>query len=59
MEHDLAAPDLPVGVSRITLLIELPEAGAYERVRERLVAAGLAEAELTDFETSAAANHPT
>ena len=59
VEHDLAAPDLPVGVSRITLVIELPQADAYERVREQLIAAGLSEAELTDFQTSAAANRPT
>ena len=59
VEHDLAAPDLPVGVSRITLVIELAQADAYERVREHLIAAGLSEAELTDFQTSAAANRPT
>ena len=59
VEHDLAAPDLPVGVSRITLVIEMPEANAYERVRDQLIAAGLSEAELTDFQTSAAANRPT
>ena len=59
VEHDLAAPDLPVGVSRITLVIELPQAEVYERVREHLIAAGLSEAELTDFQTSAAANRPS
>ncbi len=59
IEHDLEVPDLPVGVARITFLIELPEAAVYEQVREALFAAGLSEGEQTDFETPAAANWPS
>jgi len=59
IEHDLAVPELPVGVARITFLIELPEADVYERVRGTLFAAGLSEGEQTDFQTPAAANWPS
>ena len=59
IEHDLAVPELPVGVGRITFLIELPDADAYEHVRETLFSAGLAEGEQTDFETPAAVNWPS
>ena len=59
VDHDLAAPDLPVGVARITMLLELPEAGVFERVREELLRGGFVEGERTDFETPAAANWPS
>ena len=59
VEHDLAAPDLPVEVARLTVILELPEAVAIERVHEELLVAGFAEGTLTDYQTTAAANWPS
>lgn len=59
VEHDLAAPDLPVEVARLTVILELPEAAAIERVHEELLSDGFAEGDRTDFETPAAANWPS
>jgi len=59
VEHDLSAPDLPVEVARLTVILDLPEATAIELVRGELLADGFAEGERTDFETPAAANWPS
>lgn len=59
VEHDLSAPDLPVEVARITVILELPEAAAIGEVRSALLEDGFIEGELTDFETPAAANWPS
>lgn len=59
VEHDLSAPDLPVEVARLTVILELPEAAAIELVREELLGDGFVEGELTDFETPAAAHWPS
>ena len=58
VEHDLSAPDLPVEVARITVILELPEAAAIELVRSALLEDGFTEGERTDFATPAAANWP-
>ena len=59
VEHDLSAPDLPVEVARITVILELPEAAAIELVRSALLEDGFTEGERTDFATPAAANWPS
>ncbi len=59
VEHDLSAPDLPVEVARITMILELPEAAAIELVRSALLEDGFTEGERTDFATPAAANWPS
>lgn len=59
VEHDLSAPDLPVEVARLTVVLELPEAAAIKQVQAELLADGFTEGELTDYETPAAANWPS
>ena len=59
VEHDLSAPDLPVEVARLTVILEIPEAAAIEQVRDELLAAGFVAGDRTDFETPAAANWPS
>ncbi len=56
VDHDLAAPDLPVGVARITLLLELTETSHFEQVRAELLASGCLPGDRTDFSTAAAAH---
>jgi len=53
-EHDLAAPDLPVGVARITLSVEADGEAAFEALRDALVAHGFASTSITEFATPAA-----
>jgi hypothetical protein len=59
VEHDLSAPDLPVEVARITVILELPEAAALELVRSALLEDGFVEGTRTDFEAPAAAYWPS
>ncbi len=59
VEHDLSAPDLPVEVARLTVILELPEAADIERVHDELRADGFVDGERTDFDTPAAANWPS
>jgi len=59
VEHDLSAPDLPVEVARLTVILELPEATAIERVRAEFLESGFAIGDRTDFVTPAASNWPS
>ena len=59
VEHDLSAPDLPVEVARLTVILELPEAAAIDEVRAELLADGFTEGGRTDYETPAATHWPS
>jgi threonine dehydratase len=59
VEHDLSAPDLPVEIARLTVILELPEAAAIELVRSAMLEDGFVEGTRTDFETPAAAHWPS
>lgn len=59
VEHDLSAPDLPVEVARLTVILEIPEASAIEEVHNELLADGFAPGDRTDFVTPAATNWPS
>ena len=53
--HDLTPPDLPVGVARLTLRVEIADDEAYANLSKRLLSAGFAEGLQVDFLTPAAA----
>jgi len=54
--HDLVVPDLPVGVARITVRLEVAGVEGFDRLREALLAAGLHPGTATDYATDAAAS---
>lgn len=53
--HDLAPPELPVGVARITLRLEVAGVEAYEALLAGFLAAGFAEGAASELLTPAAA----
>lgn len=53
--HDLTPPDLPVGVARLTLRVEIADDEAYAALSRQLLSAGFAEGAQVDFLTPAAA----
>ncbi len=53
--HDLTPPDLPVGVARLTLRVEVADDDAYAQLSARLRDAGFAAGAQVDFLTPAAA----
>jgi threonine dehydratase len=55
VEHELVVAELPVGVARITLRLELAGAEAFAELNATLLAAGLLPGAATDFATPAAA----
>ncbi len=53
--HELVVAELPVGVARVTLRLELAGDAAFAELRAALLAAGLVAGTVTDFATPAAA----
>ena len=53
--HELATPDLPVGVARVALRIERAGPEAYRTLETTLIDAGFLRGVATDFQTAAAA----
>ncbi len=58
VDHELVTPDLPVGVARITLRLEVADDAAYEALVQAMLAAGLVRGDGTDLATPAAAQRP-
>ena len=56
--HELVTSDLPVGVARITVRLEVAGDEAFERLVGSLLAGGLLRGEVTDLATPAAASMP-
>ena len=56
--HELVTADLPVGVARLTLRLEVAGDEAFEQLIETLLAAGLVRGAATDLTTAAAASMP-
>ena len=56
--HELVTADLPVGVARITLRLEVAGPEAFEELIERLLESGLVRGEATDLATAAAVAMP-
>ncbi|HJM89982.1 MAG TPA: threonine ammonia-lyase [Dehalococcoidia bacterium] len=59
VEHELVTADLPAGVARITLHLEVADDDAYERLIDHLIARGLVPGDHTDLMTAAAASMPS
>ncbi|MSQ36141.1 MAG: pyridoxal-phosphate dependent enzyme [Dehalococcoidia bacterium] len=55
VQHELVVAELPVGVARVTLRLELAGDAAFAELRASLLAAGLVTGTVTDFATPAAA----
>jgi threonine dehydratase len=55
VSHDLTPPDLPVGVARLTLRIEVADDDAYGGLVARLLESGFAQGQQVHFLTPAAA----
>ncbi len=58
VDHETVTSDLPVGVARISLRVEVAGDEAFEELIEALLASGLIRAEATDLATPAAASMP-
>ena len=58
VSHDLTAPDLPVGVARITLRIDVADPESHEGLLDGFLAAGFERGTVTDLLTPAAASWP-
>ena len=58
VDHELATPDLPVGVARISLRLEVADDASYEALVQAMLAAGLVRGAGTDLATPAAAQRP-
>ena len=58
VDHETVTGDLPVGVARISLRVEVAGDEAFEELIEALLASGLVRAEATDLATPAAASMP-
>ena len=56
--HELVTADLPVGVARLTLRLEVAGDEAFEQLIETLLAAGLVRGAATELATAAAASMP-
>jgi threonine dehydratase len=56
--HELVVPELPVGVARITVRLEVAGADGAQRLESALLDAGLRRGVATDFATPAAASMP-
>ena len=56
--HELVVPQLPVGVARITVRLEVAGDEGAQRLEAALHEAGLQRGTATDFATSAAASMP-
>ncbi len=59
VEHELVTADLPVGVARITLVLEVADSEAFEQLLVRLADSGLVRSQRTDLATPAAASMPS
>jgi threonine dehydratase len=57
VDHDLVAPDLPLGVARVTLRIELAGDDAYTALLDRMLAEGFVRGSATDLATAEAARY--
>ncbi len=58
VDHETVTGDLPVGVARISLRVEVAGDEAFKELIEALLASGLVRAEATDLATPAAASMP-
>ena len=58
VQHELVTAELPVGVARVTLRLEVTGDGAFADLVETLLAGGLVRGERTDLATPAAASMP-
>lgn len=58
IDHDLRSPELPVGVARVGLRLDLDGEAAFDVLVESLLAAGFRRGTVTDLETPAAADSP-
>ena len=58
VDHETVTSELPVGVARISLRVEVAGDEAFEELIEALLASGLVRAEATDLATPAAASMP-
>jgi threonine dehydratase len=58
VDHDLSSPDLPVGVARVRLRLDLDGEAAFDALVESLLAGGFRRGVATDLATPAAAESP-
>ena len=58
IDHDLRSPELPVGVARVRLRLDVDGAAAFDQLVDSLLAAGFRRGTATDLETPAAAENP-
>ena len=58
IDHDLRSPELPVGVARVRLRLDVDGAAAFDALVDSLLDAGFRRGSATDLETPAAAENP-
>ncbi len=58
IDHDLRSPELPVGVARVRLRLDVDGAAAFDALVDSLLDAGFRRGTATDLETPAAAENP-
>ena len=58
IDHDLRSPELPVGVARVRMRLDVDGAAAFDQLVDSLLDAGFRRGSATDLETPAAAENP-
>ncbi len=58
IDHDLRSPELPVGVARVRMRLDVDGAAAFDALVDSLLEAGFRRGSATDLETPAAAENP-